>query len=79
MPMIDSDEIKSGLQPVKTAEVAYRRAVDALQTAAPEEQEVARVRVEQTTKAYDRALLVLYGYVNASVNRAEGRRYDQDE
>jgi hypothetical protein len=79
MPMIDSDEIKHGLQPVQAAEVAYRRAVDALQAAAPEEQEVARARVEQTTKAYDRALLVLYGYVQASLNRAEGRRYDQNE
>ena len=79
MPMIDSDELKRGLQAVQAADLVHRSAVEALQTATPQERSVALAHVEQAEKAFERSLLGLYGCAEALVNLAEGRRYDQNE
>ena len=79
MPMIDSDELKRVLQAVQAADLANRRAVEALQAATPQERSVALASAEQTEKAFERSLLGLYGCAEALVNLAEGRRFDQNE
>ena len=79
MPMIDSDELKRSLQAVQAADLAHRRAVEAVQAATPQERSVALAHAEQAEKAFDRSLLGLYGCAEALINLAEGRRYDQNE
>jgi len=79
MPIIDSEELKRGLQAVQAADLAHRRAVEASQAATPQDRPVALAHAEQAEKAFERSLLELYGCAEALVNLAEGRRYDQNE
>lgn len=81
MPMIDSDDIKHGLLPVQQADARWRKAIADRRAASEAGEDAAPLfeAVDQAHKAYLEALMVLHGYVRASVNIAEGRRADQDE
>lgn len=81
MPMIDSDEIKHGLLPVQQADARWRKAIADRRAASEAGADTAPLfeDEDQAYKAYLDALMILYGYVRASVNTAEGRRADQDE
>ncbi|MGK9419976.1 hypothetical protein ACSSUR_28070 [Pseudomonas cedrina] len=81
MSMIDIDDLKHGLLPVRQAEARWRQANADRQAGGEAGADMTPLfdALDQAHKAYLDACIGLHGYVQGAVNVAEGRRADQDE
>lgn len=81
MTIIDIDDLKHGLLPVRQAEARWQQANADRRAGSEAGADMAPLfeAVDQAHKAYLDACIVLHGYVRGAVNIAEGRRADQDE